>query len=189
MPDAFYPVVSSEESQRFTTLLKLAAADPTYLISEHCPYSAELRAAILTLRPDAAAKAPRAPRTTAVTEGMDKWQKLEIEVRELFEELKDAAADIGQSDIAEKMTYFRTATSLIDKLVGLQERAAGLRQLSEFQNMILQFLDELCTPDQRTELMERLKSVTLTEGARRVTEEKQPLEQVPAADQPAAGAA
>lgn len=188
MSDAFYPVVSAEESDRFTTLLKLAAADPTYLTDDDCPYPPQLRAAILSLRPAAAEKEKRAPRATAVTPGMDKWEKLEIEARELFEELKEVSGDIGQSDISEKMTYFRTATSLLDKLIGLQERAAGLRQLSEFQNMVLQFLDELCTPDQRTELMERLKSVTMTEGARRVTEEKQPLEQGPATDQPAAGA-
>jgi uncharacterized protein YerC len=181
VPDHFYPVVSAEESQRFTTLLKLAAADPTYVTAEECPYPAELRAAIQVMRPtDAPAPPPRPARPVrpqADLDSMDKWSRLELEARELFDELKAESANLGTQDVNERMSYFRTATSLLDKLVGLQERAAGLRQLSEFQNMILQFLDELCTPDQRTELMERLKSVTLTEGARRVTEAKQPVEQ------------
>lgn len=91
------------------------------------------------------------------TEGGDKWERLEREARKLYRELNESKEKLGDVDHSERMSYFRTATSLLDKLVGLQERAVGLKQISVFQQTVLDILEDVMTADQRTEVMNRLE--------------------------------
>ena len=165
--DRFFPPLSPEAAQTVVTILKLVAGDAGYLLDEACPYPGDLKVA---MRAVALVKADE------VVEGMDKWDRLEHEAQQLFNSLKKTKIN-ETGDMSDQMAYYRTMTSLLEKLVSLQERAAGLKQMSEFQNAIIQFLDELCTPDQRTNLMERLKKVQISDGGKRANQEEQPVDQ------------
>jgi hypothetical protein len=57
------------------------------------------------------------------------------------------------------MTYFRTATSLLEKIVGINERAVGLKHIHDFQQGVLAIFDDELKADQRTRVMERLRSL------------------------------
>ena len=155
----YYPPLTDEAAQAVVVILQLCAARPDYFTDAECPYPPEFIQGLAKVMVK-----PEAPKTaTPPAPTGDKWQQLEAECRVLFDQLKESYSTIKNEEVAERMTYFRTATSLLDKLVGLQERAAGLKQMSEFQNMVIQFLDEICTPDQRTTLMERLATVQTSE--------------------------
>jgi hypothetical protein len=91
-------------------------------------------------------------------EGEGKWARLERESSDLFKSLTDTGKELAAGDNAEKMAYFRTATSLLEKIVGIQERTANLRAISRFHDTVLAVMEDILTPDQRTAVMERLKA-------------------------------
>jgi hypothetical protein len=130
--------------------LQLLEQDPGLLADPDCPYSADTKAFLEGL----GAK-------TEVPDGApaDKWAKLERETGRLYDELKDSKDNLSIEDHAERMSYFRTATSLLDKLVGLQERAVGLKAIGTFHQTVLDIMEDILDPGQRTEVMQRLEKV------------------------------
>lgn len=131
-------------------VLQLLEQDPSLLTDPECPYSADTVLVLGGLRGDKAevAETPR-----------DKWDKLERETQRLYDDLKDSKDNLTVEDHAERMSYFRTATSLLDKLVGLQERAVGLKAIGTFHQTVLDIMEDVLDPGQRTEVMQRLDKV------------------------------
>lgn len=130
--------------------LELFRADRRDLDDDEVPYSMETRLALLKLL---------APAEETVETPRDKWDKLERETQRLYDELKDSKDNLSIEDHAERMSYFRTATSLLDKLVGLQERAVGLKAIGTFHQTVLDIMEDVLDPGQRTEVMQRLEKV------------------------------
>lgn len=91
-------------------------------------------------------------------EGMNKWEKLEHESNELFTLLTEAGKSLDNRDSSEKMAYFRTATTLLERLVGIQERSLNLRRLAQFQQTVVSIMDDVLDGDQRVAVRERLQA-------------------------------
>lgn len=130
--------------------LQLLQQDPGLLADPECPYSADTVSVLVGLQgsDEPVAETPR-----------DKWDKLERETQHLYDDLKDSKDNLTVEDHAERMSYFRTATSLLDKLVGLQERAVGLKAIGTFHQTVLDIMEDILDPGQRTEVMQRLEKV------------------------------
>ena len=62
------------------------------------------------------------------------------------------------------MAFFRTATNLLEKIVAINERAIGLRQLADFQATIIEVLDHEVPAGDRTRIIELLRSKIGTEA-------------------------
>lgn len=94
-----------------------------------------------------------------VIEDLDDLEELDLvyESTRLFRELKDAKDRFGESDHTEAMAYFRTSTSLMEKLVTMRERANNIKQISTFYGLVLGAMEEMLEPGQITELRNRLK--------------------------------
>jgi hypothetical protein len=86
-----------------------------------------------------------------------KWGRLEKESNKLFTMLTEFSNKLDSRDNTETMAYFRTATSLLDKIVGIQERTANLKQISRFHDTVLIVLEDVLDASQRTQVMEQLK--------------------------------
>lgn len=141
-----------------------------YLDREECPYSDSVKdflhqflsgrtgTAVNTALPDAIA---------AIEEdySSDKGLFLEKQVLSLFRDLEEYNSNLRTKDSKEKMDYFKMKNVLIVKLIEAQERVLNLREMSEFQVIILQFLDEVCDTDQRSELMKRLEHLNSVQTA------------------------
>lgn len=143
----FYP----DLNQELDLALDLAGQDADYLLDADCPYSEGTKTAFRRLLVSSVEEIEG-------EEGGDKWSKLERETTRLYKDLKESSQNLGGEDHAERMSYFRTATSLLDKIVGLQERAVGLKQISVFQQTVIDIMEDVCDPGQRTEVMTRLKN-------------------------------
>jgi hypothetical protein len=185
--DYHFPSIPNDIAGQFGLMLMIAKDKPDYFDAPNCPYPDELKALLKELT----APKPVLPPLMTVDDkpmvGEDKWVTLEREAKKVFDDLKASYPDIQVQDVAERMSFFRTAASLLEKLVGLQERAVGLKQMSEFQNTIIQFLDEICDNNQKTILMERMKSLQLSEGASRVSQEDKPVVKAKPASQDRGG--
>ena len=130
--------------------LQLLKQDPGFIHDEDSPYSPDTRSALAVFA---------SPAVEVVETPRDKWDKLERETQRLYDELKDSKDNLSIEDHAERMSYFRTATSLLDKLVGLQERAVGLKAIGQFHQTVLDIMEDVLDPGQRTEVMQRLEKV------------------------------
>jgi hypothetical protein len=143
---AVFPDLNTE----FDVALHLLEQDPGFLTDPEAPYSDATRKALASFvkKPVVEALEPR-----------DKWEKLEVETTALYDELKESKDKLTTEDHAERMSYFRTATSLLDKLVGLQERAVGLKAIGTFHQTVLDIMEDVLDPGQRTEVMQRLEKI------------------------------
>ena len=86
---------------------------------------------------------------------------VEHEAGRLYQQLLDFGDDaIHEGDASAMNTYVRLSTQLFEKLIEIQERARSVKQVEQFQNMVLEIMEDELTADQRTRVMEQLKCMT-----------------------------
>lgn len=120
-------------------------ADPGYLDRPECPYPQHVKELLK----------PAGATSQAATGEL----QIESEVEVLFKQLTEFGDGLEIENVAERMSWFRTRASLLDKIMTLKERASGIKQVSEFMSRVIQIMDDECTPDQRTRIMEQLRHV------------------------------
>lgn len=84
----------------------------------------------------------------------DRYEYLYQETVNLYKEMKLAKYSGSNED---SMAYFKTAVSLQEKLISLQERSLGMKQVSDYNSMVMTFIDKICTEDQRAKFIDLLK--------------------------------
>lgn len=149
----FYPPLPDRAVWAVDIILQNMAQDPDYLIDS--PYTHEEITTLERLAGNVSTLAEEAEEIEEVGDG--KWARLERESDKLFKALTGFSAKLDAKDNAETMAYFRTATSLLDKIVGIQERTANLKQISMFHDTVLRVMEDVLDAGQRTEVMTQLK--------------------------------
>lgn len=162
--DYLYPDIGVQILRQIEVMRRLHKEHPDYFTNDRCPYPIEVERYFRSwfdtrINPAGSdmgadygdSNDPRAERLM----GDDKWDALYREVVELYSSLKNAKPSAGDS--SESMSYFRTATGLLDKLVGHQERCLGIKQVAEFHAVVLDIMESEMTEDQRNRVMARLK--------------------------------
>jgi hypothetical protein len=152
-----FPVIDPKSLTPLRILQAEMAQNPDFLNLPECPYSPELKAFLAIFGP--VLGAPEVKKAAFFGQNADKWDVLEKEAAQLYQDLKAFSDEIGKDDVAERMSYFRTATSLLEKIVGINERAVGLKHIHDFQQTVLAIFEDELTPDIRTRVMQRLRGV------------------------------
>lgn len=147
----YYPNFPEETLTQLSLMVQLQKEDDTYILGGG--YGIEVEELFLALNGPKSVSEP----VLVDTEGMSKWDRLEHESNELFRALTEAGKNLDERDNAERMAYFRTATSLLDRIVGIQERALNLRKLAQFQQLVLSVMDDVLDGDQRVQVRARLE--------------------------------
>lgn len=145
---SFYPPISSNAIWAMDVILKKVRENSDYLDDPNCDYPAEDKALIRGMTNEGSTG------KELITFDIDE------EIEALFHQLKDTHAELGQGDTAEKMSYFRTATSLLDKILTARERAINIRQLNGFYSTVLRVMEDHLDVDGRTAVIEELRKAT-----------------------------
>ncbi len=145
----FYPVLQEKELRLVQQLID---HDPGYLHDPTCPYAEDIKK---ILRPKSAEQESLAqmsgPAAVADAEIMK-------EINGLYTRLKDYWLEVKDSDkSADKNTFFRVSTTLLEKIIELRERMSNLSQVNAFTSEVLTIMEEIMTPDQRNVVEERLR--------------------------------
>ena len=148
MMERFFPPIDEDVLIQMNLARRLAADDEEYLSDTDCPYSDDLKALLSPMRGGGGGGA-------IDVEAID----LEQEILTLQSDLKQYGGDLKASDTAEKSTYFRLMTSLLEKITTLKERTHNLKQIAEFERVLMEIMDDILSPDQRTAVMQRLREV------------------------------
>lgn len=150
----YYPEINKAYLTPLEVIVEQMDLYPEYLGAK-CPYTKEMKALLGRLRTSLSGSAPK---VSFFGRSGSNYQALLDEILSLYEELNDFGQSLTTEDTAETMSYLRTKTSLIQKIVEMSERALGLKRLSEFQNTMMDIMENVLNPDQRTQVMDKLRA-------------------------------
>ena len=168
MSGHFYPPVDLDTIRHLPTMFKLYQEHPTYFLES--PYPGEVERIFRALK-----KPQVAPETEAFKEAAEivdldsdnKWENLAKEARKIYKEMKAVKHASSENDKGlspnEKMRYYKELSALLEKLVSLEERALGLKKVHDFHKAVMEVMESVLSPTQRTDVMEKLQA-TLTSG-------------------------
>lgn len=80
---------------------------------------------------------------------------LEAEIAELYSELKSAGFGSGV-DAKDKAQVLKTYADLLTKMVALRERMMNVRYMGAFQKSVIEMLETVLTPGQRSDFIEKM---------------------------------
>jgi hypothetical protein len=155
---AFYPTIRDETAVALNAVLQNIQLDASYLDKPECPYSPAIKSFFKSR-----IETSSGPEID-IFAGEDELIVLDSQIIKVINDLEKFGNTLTSEDVTEKMAYFRTKTSLIEKLVTMRERLANLKEISDFRSIILGFMNETCTKDQITDLMHRLDGVLGTKN-------------------------
>lgn len=164
--DRYYPPL---DEKPLKTISLLFENDPDYFNDRNCPYSQDV---------------------INIFRGMAKFQDFDShannelpssdnliqQINQLAAQLRSYWNDIkgGDATPADKNTYFRIASSLMEKMTDMKERVSNIKQYEVFTSAVLDILDRELNVDQRNRLMTRLKEILgtpLTEDSNKGSKE------------------
>lgn len=155
MQAKYFPNISEDQILLINRVFRSLEDNPEYLNDPNCKYSTPVRD-FFTKRVAATAATPD------LFEG-DEIVAVEKQIQQLLNDLEVYGRSLSADDTSEKLQYFKTKNSLLEKLLNNMERATNLKQINDFRSIVISFMDEVLTKDQITDFMKRIDGV-LTNG-------------------------
>lgn len=147
--ELYYPTdLDPNTIQRLQVIKQLIAEHPDYFDSS--PYSQELELKIRQLL--GAVGKGGASVFTPSNEELD----LLVETTTVYKDLKNHKPSM--QDDAARMSYYRTATSLLERLLAATAEAKNQKQMSDFYNTVFLVMEEVMSPAQHTIFIDRMKA-------------------------------
>lgn len=150
--DIDYPPLPVNAAWAVSIIARNLAEDPNYLLD--APYPDDEIDLLLTALAIEEAETSSADPLDDVSPDVN----IEEESGKLYNQLTQFSRELKTKDNNEIMSYFRTATQLLEKIVSIRERGANLKQVSLFHETVLSIMEDVLEPSQRTEAMQRLKN-------------------------------
>lgn len=151
-----YPKVSILPVQ--AVLLQMEA-DPDFLDRPACPYDEDTKAFFKKI---SRKEVQRGPDPSIFDGDEAKLDVIERELGQLYHDLKQTSRSIPDGE-SEKIQLMRLSASILEKLVSMRKEVFNMKEMSEFQRLVLGFLEENCTPEQVEELKKRLSTLVSME--------------------------
>jgi hypothetical protein len=143
-----YPTFSDASLVPFRAIDAQLKQYPDLLDRSDCPYPPHVKTLLRRLVGEpGAAPVPEQP--------LDD-DDLVTETSTLYRSIKTAGETMKSSDPKDQMAIFKTSADLLSKLVTLREKAQSVRQMSQFQRAVIEVLEQVITPAQRSEFIEKL---------------------------------
>lgn len=174
-----YPRVTPGAEFTIIELAKMWQECPDFLTHKDCNYSPELKQALGKIsmfglfvggksmldkleeaQAEAQASQQNFPQHLGAGESSNiALQDLDIaaESASLYQTLKTTLKSIDKMETNEKVQILRTATSLMEKLLTLQEKAVAVSQYAQFKNIVMNMMDRYLNPVQIAELVSELE--------------------------------
>lgn len=150
MQPKYFPNISEDQILLINRVFRSISENPDYLSDPKCPYSQTVKDFFLKQVPSG--DAPN------LFEG-DEVVAIDKQIQKLMNDMEAYGQGLGPGDSSEKLQYFKTKNSLIEKLLTNKERVTNLKQINEFRSIIIQFMDEVLDKDQITDFMKRIDGV------------------------------
>lgn len=142
-----YPTISDASLVPFRAIEAQLGDFPDLLDRSDCPYPPHIRLLLRRLIGEHVG-----PIVDADLDDDD----LVKETISLYQEVKRSGLNINTNDPKDRMAILKTAADLLTKIVTLREKAVNIREMSIFQKIVLDLLESVLTPAQRSEFVEKM---------------------------------
>lgn len=145
-----YPTLDPQVLRTLTLIQKLSDQDPTYL--KKAPYPIEIVDFF-----------PKKSESFTVAVKSDETRDLEEEADILYNDLKALRPSMigGNESSKDSFDYVKAATSLLEKVLNIKERASKIKEIDKFKATVIEFLADVVTPEQRTLFMDALSRANI----------------------------
>jgi hypothetical protein len=140
-----YPTITDALLVPFRAIEAQMGTFPDLLNRPDCPYPPHIRAFLARL----------AGTQVEAREAYTDDEQLE-EITSLYEEIKRSGLNVNTTDPKDKMQILKAAADLLTKMTSLREKQINIRQMAHFQRSVLEVLESVLTPAQRSEFVEKL---------------------------------
>lgn len=82
--------------------------------------------------------------------------ELEEEIIQLYNDMNLFGGKLDIEDAAQKMAYYRTRASLLERLLSMRQEAFTLKKMQEFRSKVMRSMEELLDEDQRIRFIDIL---------------------------------
>lgn len=162
----FYPPLDEPTIQSLSVIKTLIEENPEYF--QESPYSADTDA-LLAQWFGRKSYTPHVP-SPAPVEDPDAppppmFEGLRKEIESAYLHLKSAKNDKHQ----DKLAYSKTAVQLLEKLVKMESIVINTELVGHFQRAVMDIMEEVCTENQRKEVMKRLAELVTPDNTAALT--------------------
>lgn len=149
----YYPTLNEKDLKLISKLMK---DNPDYLTHPDCPYSETTK--ILLGGPTDLDHLVSDINDDFDVESFKDPEYLLSQVVQIYNRLEASGQEMRNSESAsDKTAYFRLSTSLMEKLISMQERVYNMSEIKYFKEKILQIMEEEISTDDRSNIIERIK--------------------------------
>lgn len=149
-----FPNITYDSILPFMVVLQKVSQDPSILDSSSCPYTPEVITFLRSLSPETSIMSAE----TLFGEEDSDVEVIEAEIKNQISYLSEMKLTMGGKTQKEKMDFLKISTTMLEKLVALQEKSSNMQQINEFRSEIMSIFEQILSPDQRTLVMERLET-------------------------------
>lgn len=157
MADNWYPELTTKGLVPLQVIKESLERDPTYLSNPDCPYTEETKR-VLTQVLSVSVSGGSGRSTFFEESKTDSNEAMLHEIDRIYTDaLEMAEALNNQADASDKIQLLKARASLLQKMVEIKERTINVKMIADFQGVVVGFLEEICSKDQISDLMDRLK--------------------------------
>ncbi|WP_163521061.1 hypothetical protein, partial [Klebsiella michiganensis] len=85
------------------------------------------------------------------------------EIQNAINSMKRLQQDVDNSDdVGDRLNFLKNFGSLMDRFLSLKEKAQGIKQMFEFQRVVIQTMEQVLDKDGRLDFKKRLKEANLS---------------------------
>lgn len=166
MTDRVFPTLPETLGFAFEAMRQQMEVDPGFLMDPACPYPDQLKTYLRRLVAPARSDVDPEDAIFRDDQGLDgEADSLIKEVKTAINSMKRLQRDMETSnDISERLQFLKNYSSLMDRYLGIQEKAHGLKQMYEFQRLVVEVMEQVLDKDARLDFKERLKKINNASG-------------------------
>ncbi|WP_304634085.1 hypothetical protein [Pseudoalteromonas sp.] len=168
-----YPTFTPKAVESLLLLQKILLKDPEAITNPECPYDNKIKHCLNTLLVIGATRSDpenlkklnqqmdSTTKPNAETESIDLDQDIDIETesKRLYNQIRHKTQNLKGLEMNEQLQLFKTATSLLEKLLAVNEKSSNLDKFDAFKIYMIQSMDRYLTPAQKTDFVDELERV------------------------------
>lgn len=152
MPTPYYPPLTAEQIVPLRAIKGLLVNRPDMLDVPDCPYSPDVTAFLKELLQTKVSDLPQQAEIISLEDPDAIGDQLE----QIYSNLMTFQNDIKTTDAKDKVQWAKAVVSILERIISQRERVFNLKNYSHFQRQVIDFLDAILEPSQRTDFVERL---------------------------------
>lgn len=148
-----YPAITSADLVGIRVAIAKIADQPGWLDEPACPYPQDVKNFLRSITRSDDPEVDDAELAQLFADGEDRFDAMGREIERLYNGL--AKLKVKATDSGEQVQIYKAQVTLLEKLLSMQEKTLGLKDMADFKRAVTNILDGM-DRDHRTDFLARL---------------------------------